>query len=183
MKSILNLALPACMLAALIGTAPAEASRHNTSTATRTGARSGEMSRLLSDIRADKNAIANELEALAAASGNPLLISWETHAVKLGMVREMMNRIDRNLNRLDSMAANNSSVETAAVARLRSELAPLARQIEAAIRALDDNRLVVRSPAYVRQLNQLARNSRQKHKVLQQWAANFNSASAMSGGD
>lgn len=117
----------------------------------------------LKELRSEKRQIAaaaNELGALARSSH---INSWETHAIALSQMKELINRSGARIARLEANAGG-----SAQVSELRDQLGAVAKQVTVLKQQINENRLAIRKPSYYREAMKLVRTAEQSQAIAEQ---------------
>lgn len=117
----------------------------------------------LKELRSEKRriaAVANELGALARSSH---INSWETHAIALEQMKELVNKSGARIARLQNMAGSSSQVQ-----ELRAQLAAVANQVTVLKQQINENRLAIRMPTYYWEAMKLVRTAEQSQTIAEQ---------------
>lgn len=101
-----------------------------------------ETARQLKDLRSDKRALATKLNELAALARNHHLVSWQSKAVLLEEVRELVNRSARQVRQLEQQFESMPPAKRAAVETVKSELAAISPEVGRLMTELRENQLV-----------------------------------------
>lgn len=101
-----------------------------------------ETARQLKDLRSDKRALATKLNELAALARNHHLVSWQSKAVLLDEVRELVNRSARQVRQLEQQFESMPPAKRAAVETVKSELAAISPEVGHLMTELRENQLV-----------------------------------------
>jgi hypothetical protein len=100
---------------------------------------SEEVSQLLSQVKTEAKALERDSEDLASWAGAQQ-VSWQSHAVKLSLIREHVNEAGKLLTKLDEARGTASPWEHQAIDRIYVLLKELADNTTATINHLNNNK-------------------------------------------
>jgi hypothetical protein len=123
-----------------------------------------EVSRLLEDARAKAAVLsrdADEMEALTRSA-----VSWQTHASMLDTMKEDVNELARDVERLTAARDKASPWQQQAIDRMLPMMRELAANTTAAINHLKEQPSRPTSPSYVEYLRQNAETSRELSDMI-----------------
>ncbi len=138
-------------------------------------ANSFNLGRELKDLAGEKRRIAdlaNELGALARTSH---INSWQTHAMTLADLKDVINASGRRIQRIQEQGGS-----TVDISSVRSELANVAKQVQALKESLSENQNAIRMPSYYTSVMSLVRSAETTQVVAEKLLASAKSAPSSS---
>lgn len=117
----------------------------------------------LKDLRSEKRQIAVAANQLGALARTAHINSWETHAVALDQLKELINRSGARIARLQANAGN-----SAQVLELREQLAAVAKQVTVLKEQINENRMAIRMPSYYWEAMKLVRTAERSEAMAEQ---------------
>jgi hypothetical protein len=107
-----------------------------------------ETARQLKELRSNKRALTTKLDELSALARNQHLVSWQSKAIVLDAVRDLVNRSARNVRSLEMQFEVLPEAKRAAVEGIAAELSAIAPEVNQLLNDLRENQLVSVQPGF-----------------------------------
>ncbi|NWF85782.1 MAG: hypothetical protein HXY18_18345 [Bryobacteraceae bacterium] len=116
----------------------------------------------LKELRSEKRRIADAANELGALARTSHINSWETHAIALEQMKELINRSGARIARLQNLAGG-----SAQALELREQLAAVAKHVTELKQQINENRLAIRMPAYYWEAMKLVQAAEQSQAAVE----------------
>lgn len=107
-----------------------------------------ETARQLKELRSNKRALTTKLDELSALARSQHLVSWQSKAIVLDAVKDLVNRSARNVRSLEMHFGALPAAKRAAVEGIAAELAAIAPEVNQLLNDVRENQLVAAQPGY-----------------------------------